>query len=205
MNGFAQFRDWRVMEGLEQFRYMRSDQIADMYFSNIKKKDQRIKKVSERMKKLHKRGLVKRFRFGCQPYVYTIDGTDYNRKTLHYLTVVDVLLQIQKLKPSYATLKWWTEKKFDDIICDLCLEYHNEFTHEHKFFFVEVELNSSGDVFEKISKYRRLFARRRRDIIKDDTLCIMFKEMPTRGDTERENEYQVKFMSLNNITAGWQW
>ena len=44
MNGFAQFRDWRVMEGLEQFRYMRSDQIADMYFSNIKKKTSELRR-----------------------------------------------------------------------------------------------------------------------------------------------------------------
>ena len=41
MQDFARARDMRIMEGLESFRYMRSDQIAEMCFTSIKKKDQR--------------------------------------------------------------------------------------------------------------------------------------------------------------------
>jgi len=196
----------RVMEGLEQFRYMRSDQIAELYFPTIRNKSQRIKKTSERMKKLFARGFVKRMRFGCEPYVYTIDGVSYSNKILHYLTIVDVLIQLQKIKPAGSVLRYETEIKFDDIICDLHLEYRNEFRQERKEYFIEIELNSSGDVIQKIEKYNRLFRARRRDNKINDGLYVLCSKVSAMGKIERGNlDMPVKVLLLSDLSAGWQW
>jgi len=206
MKDFARARDMRIMEGLESFRYMRSDQIAEMYFTSIKKKDQRIKKTSERMKKLFTRGFVKRFRYGCEPFIYTIDGVANTNKHIHYLTVVEVLIQLQKLKPAGSALRWETEVKFDDIICDLHLEYRNEFRKEKKEYFIEVELNSSGDVMQKIEKYRRLFRARKRGGKEDCRLCILCSKIAVVGKIERaELDIPVKAILLSDLSAVWTW
>jgi len=206
MRNFAQARDMRIMEGLESFRYMRSDQIAELYFANIRDKGQRGKKTSERMKKMFSRGLVRRFRFGCEPYVYTVEGASYSNKILHYLTIVDVLIQLQKIKPAGSVLKWETEIKFDDIITDLYVEYRNEFRHEQKNYFIEIELNSSGDIMQKIDKYYRLLRHRKRENISGDYLYILCLKMSVAVKIEGANyDFPVKALPLKDFEKDWQW
>lgn len=206
MKDFAQARDMRIMEGLETFRYMRSDQIAEIYFPTIKDKGQKVKKTSERMKKLHSRGFVKRFRFGCEPYVYTIDGVAYSNKIQHYVTIVDVLINLQKIKPIGSVLRWETEKKYDDIICDLHLEYSNEFRQEKKEIFIEVELNSSGDTIQKIEKYCRLFRARRREGMISDRLYVLCSKLPVVAKIETGNfDIPIKALPLTGFEKEWQW
>lgn len=179
MKSLAKSRDMKVMDGLETFRYMRSDQIADIYFTSIKKRDHRIKKVSERMKRLHSLGYVQRMRFPGEPYIYTLSGSAYNNKIQHYLTVVDVYITPQKLRPSGSVLRFETETKFSDLICDLWVEYRNEFRQEKKEFFIEVELNSSGDILEKIEKYQRLFRHRSHETERGIYLYILYSKIRT--------------------------
>ena len=197
------------MEGLETFRYMRSDQIAEMYFTTIINKSQRAKKTSERMKKLFARGFVKRFRYGCEPFIYTIDGVANTNKHLHYLTIVEVLIELQKLQknlPASSVLRWETEVKFDDIICDLHLEYRNGFRQETKEYFIEVELNSSGDVLAKIEKYRRLFRVRQRENKINDCLCVLCSKVSVVSKIERAGiEMPLKVMLLSDLSTGWTW
>jgi len=185
---------------------MRSDQIAEMFFTSIKKKEQRVKKTSERMKKLYARGFVKRFRYGCEPFIYTIDGVANTNKHLHYLTVVEVLIQLQKLKPVGSVLRWETEVKFDDIICDLHLEYRNEFRQEKKEYFIEVELNSSGDVMAKIDKYKRLFRARQRENKAGGCLCVLCSKVAVVAKIERGDwDIPVKAVLLSDLSTGWTW
>lgn len=44
-------------------------------------------------------------------------------------------------------------KVADDIITDLMISYRNEFRKESKIYYVEVELDSSGDIENKIRSY----------------------------------------------------
>jgi len=209
MKDFARARDRRVLEGLEEFRYMRSDQIAELYFANIKNSTQRTNKVSERMKKLLGQGLVKRFRYGCEPFIYTIDGVSNTNKHLHYLTVVEVMIELkkqQKKLPAGSVLRWESEVKFDDIICDLHIEYRNGFRGERKDYFIEVELNSSGDVLQKLDKYRRLFRARRREGAAGDCLYVLCSKVSTVGKIERaELDMPVVAMLLSDLPTGWTW
>ena len=206
MNTLARSRDMKILDGLEKFKYMRSDQIAEIYFTTIKKRDHRIKKTSERMKRLHAMEFVKRMRFPGEPYIYTIGGTAYNNKILHYLAVVDVYIALNKLKPSGSVLYFEPEIKFEDVICDLWVEHKNGFNNKHKEYFVEVELNSSGDISEKVQKYTRLFRHREREGKSGDQLYIIFnKERTGKQITASGNNMALKLIPLGSLETEWTW
>lgn len=108
--------------------------------------------------------------------------------------------------PAGSVLRWETEVKFDDIICDLHLEYRNEFRQEKKEYFIEVELNSSGDVIQKIEKYRRLFRARGREGKENDRLCVLCSKIAVVVKIERaEMDIPVKAILLSDLSAGWTW
>lgn len=197
-------RDVKVLDGLEKHRYLRSDQIAELYFQSIKDEGQRKKKVSERMKTMFKDGLVKRSRIGASPYIYYVEGSPYSHKMLHYLAIVDVWLEIKKHKQSGAAMYYEIEKNFGEVITDLYIEMNNQFTGEKKFYFVEVELNSSGRLEEKIKKYSLLFRVRSRQNNSDDKLVVVSRKAPLHQRTEPLALNNVAFYRLNELSQ-WKW
>lgn len=209
MRDFGAARDLRVLDGLETYKYMRTDQIAELYFTTIQDKGQRIKKCNDKMRKLFLKGFVKRFRVGCEPYIYTVDNSSFSNKVIHYLTVVDVIIELQELKknlPASSVLRWEAEEKIDDLICDLHLTYNNQFRHEEKDYFIEVELNSSGDVIQKINKYMRLFRSRRREGEKDDQLVVLCSKIHDVAKIKQARfDFPVKSMLIKDLGKKWTW
>lgn len=206
MRDFAVSRDRKVLDGLDTFRYLRSDQIADLYFTTIKDSGQRCKKTSERMRKMFVAGYVKRFRLGCEPFIYTVAGSQGSDKIQHYLAIADVMIALQRIKPAGSILNFDIEIKFDDLICDLWVSYRNEFRREQKEYFIEVELNSTGDVLQKIERYRRLLRARKHESKADDELYVLCRKNAVQRKIEgAEFDFPVKALPLMEFEKGWQW
>lgn len=154
-----QIRDRKLLEGIEKHRYLRSDQAAELYFPTIKHPKQKQNKARERLLLLYKNKLVNRARYPNEPYIYFTQGTSRSHKMEHYLTITDVLLKLQKQFPAGSHIKYEIEVKKEDVVTDLLIHYKNEFRREKYIFYIEVELNSSANIENKIKAYE--------DIIED--------------------------------------
>ncbi len=152
----APTRDEKLLEGIIKHKYLRTDQAAELFFKAIKDKRQRERKASTRLLKFHQAKMVNRFRFPGTPYIYTTSGTRYSPKILHYLTITDVLLELLPLFPASTRTEYEIELRQGEIITDLYLSYKNEFRGTFGELCIEVELDSSGSIFEKIAKYETL-------------------------------------------------
>jgi hypothetical protein len=206
MREYGKSRDEKILAGLEKFNYMRSDQIADIYFQSVKEPESRLKKTSERMRKMHARGYVQRFRFPSEPFIYTIAGNKYNTKINHYLAVVDVWRTLRGLKPSGGNLYCEVERKEENIITDLFIEYTNHFTGIKKEYYIEVELDSKGDILEKLEKYEALFWLRKARKQPEGYLCIIYKNKRTWGKIEAyEGEIPINILHLSEVRDKWTW
>jgi hypothetical protein len=150
---------------------MRTDQIAELYFKSIKNSDQRVSKARARLLKLYRGKMVNRARYPGEAYIYFTQGKADNRKRQHYLAITDVLLQIMAHLPAGSRVDYDIEVKRGQVITDLLIRYRNEFRKEQRTYYVEVELDSSGDIENKIRAYE--------DIIEDGTLIVACKHRRT--------------------------
>lgn len=196
-------RDSRLLAGLEKWRYMTTAQAAELYFKTIKNPAQRHNKARERLKKLHDRGLCYRMRIPGEHYIYSLSNKGYNHKVQHYLALVEVWLQLQTIKPSGTVLTCESEVRIDDLIIDLWVEAKNNFRNETRNYFIEVELNSSGDIKEKFFKYEALLWRRKRDFNQSGILVIATSKKLSGLSTE--SGISLKVVRLNNLAEDWQW
>ena len=205
MRDFAKNRDLKVLDGIVRHKYLRSDQIADMFFMSIAKKEYRVKKADSRLKILFDSGLVQRMRFRGEPYIYHHNGSAYSHKITHYLTIAEVWLILKELCPTGTVLHYEAEKNFDGLITDLYIESNNEFRKERKQYFIEIELESNGDIENKINKYSYLFKRRQREKITGDTLYILHKKKSVAGKLEGyKNEMNLKLLNIHELHK-WEW
>ena len=149
-------RDLKMIEGIEKHKYLRTDQAAELYFQAIKNRQQRISKARSRLLMLYKHKLLQRARFPNEPYIYFIHGSTRSHKMNHYLTITDVLLQILPLLPASSKINYDIEIKTGSQITDLLLTYSNEFRKEKRIYYIEVELDSSGDIESKIRAYENI-------------------------------------------------
>lgn len=151
-----ELRDKRLLEGIEMHHYMSSDQAAEMYFQAIKDPKQRKAKASARLLKLYKNRLVNRARYPGDPYVYFIQGGKYSHKMNHYLAITDVFLQVRDCFPAGSHISYEIEYQQGAVTTDLFIKYSNEFRGEKQNYWFEVELDSSGDIIEKVKRYEML-------------------------------------------------
>lgn len=205
MREYGKSRDERILVGLDKFRYMRSDQIADIYFQSVKNPESKLKKTSERMRKMHEKGYVQRFRFPSEPFIYTIAGNKYSTKINHYLAIVDVWRKLVSLKPYGGSIYCLVERKEENVITDLYVEYTNNLANIKKEYFIEVELDSAGDVLEKVQNYEALFWSRRIKGKPEGCLYILYKHKRTLGKLEaHKGEIEFKALHLSEMDA-WIW
>lgn len=192
-----QIRDLKVLEGVEKHRYLRVDQAAELYFQTVRNPDQRRKKAAARLLVLHRAKLVQRTRYPGDPYIYYIQGNRYSHKLQHYLAITDVLLQIKDLAPASSKLDYDIEVTQGNIITDLVINYRNEFRQEKKTYYVEVELNSSGDILEKIRKYEEL------DF--DNSVLVIIHKHRRTVEKIQSNKYiiPVRCVDLARIADQW--
>ncbi|NLC72391.1 MAG: hypothetical protein GX684_01255 [Ruminococcaceae bacterium] len=154
MRAIAQSRDQKLLDGIIKHKYLRTDQAAEIYFSNIKDKHQRRQKASTRLLRLYQKHLVQRFQFPGEPFIYTCSGTKYSPKIHHYMAINDVLIQFLSLVPNGSRLEYEIEHPLgENIIADLFMHYTNEFRGTQRNLCIEVELENTADIQAKITKY----------------------------------------------------
>ena len=139
---------------------------------------QRRKKASGRLLKLYQHKLVNRARYPGEPYIYFIRGGKYSHKINHYLAITDVLLQIRPLVPAGSKLTYDGEVNQGDVITDLAVYYSNQFRGERLTYWFEIELDSTGDIVEKVRKYE--------DLDLEGSLVIAYKHPRTAAKVEQE-------------------
>jgi hypothetical protein len=186
----TQTRDARLLALLEKHRYMTTHQAAALLFDKtIKSKVQSQKKASERLKTLYKIGLIPaRYRIPQQPYIYAAKKGEYNHLVQHYLTIVDVWIELVNARPSGVTLYSEVEMQFDDVRTDLYVEYINSFTNDKRQYFIEIERNNSANLQEKVGRYYGLFLGRHNP---GDRLVFVCNQRRTLGQIERyQNEFK---------------
>lgn len=205
MRATGQSRDARLLSALEKYRYMTTLQAAELYFKTIKKSDQRLKKANDRLKTLYDRGLCHRMRIPNEYFIYTLQNKGYNHKVQHYLAIVDIWIKLLQLRPSGVALYSKVEsRQHHNIITDLHIEYSNEFRKERRDYFIEVELESSGDIKDKCKKYEVLEWARRDDNKPPCVLCIIYKNKSTVSEIEGlEFDIPVKCYPIS--LEGWKW
>lgn len=154
MRAIAQNRDQKLLDGIIKHKYLRTDQAAEIYFSNIKDPHQRRQKASTRLLRLYQKHLVQRFQFPGEPFIYTCSGTKYSPKIHHYMAINDVLIDLLSLVPNGGRFKHDIECPLgENIVADIYVHYTNEFRGIKRNLCFEVELESTADIFSKITKY----------------------------------------------------
>lgn len=155
------------------------------------------KKAAARLLVLYRAKLIQRTRYPGDPYIYFVSGNRYSHKLQHYLTITDILLQIIKLAPAGSKIDYDIEVSQGDVITDLLIKYSNEFRKEKRTYCIEVELDSSGDIIEKIRKYEDLD-------LEDSILVIICKHRRTI-DKIQSSQYiiPVRCIDLAHITDQW--
>lgn len=206
MHTYGTSRDSRVLDGLERWRYATSAQIAEMYFKTVKNPQFRQQKANERLKKLYDRGFCHRMRVPGENYIYSLKSGTYHHKIPHYLSLVDVWVTLNKLRPSGANLSSQIEVKFEGLVCDLWIEHTNSFKGEKKEYFIEVELNSSGDIVQKIKKYEALFWARNMENKPNSVLVLLYKNKRTVSQLEGHTfDLPLKVIALERLESEWTW
>ena len=181
-----QTRDMKVLEGIEKHKYLRTDQAAELYFQAIKDPVQRVSKARTRLLMLHRQKLLKRARFPGEHFIYFTHGNTRSHKMNHYITITDIFLQLKKNFPASSNIDYDIEVKHGDIITDLVIDYKNEFREEHARYYVEVELDSSGDVEAKIRAYEEV-------LDQQDKLVVVCKHHRTAAKIQA-NKYIIPVM-----------
>lgn len=186
-----QARDMKLLEGIEKHRYLRADHAAQLYFqSTIKKPEQQQSKARERLLMLYRNKLVDRARYPNEPYIYFTKGSPRSHKMNHYLAITEVLIKIIKQLPASSKIEYDIEVQHGEVITDLVIYYKNNFRKEEFTLYVEVELDSSADIEQKIRAYE--------ESITDGVLIVVAKHPATiKRIKEIDTNLQVVGTSLD--------
>lgn len=207
---FGKDRDQRILKGLEKFKYMNTSQIAELYFSNtIKAPDQQLKKACERMKRMYDRGYVQRFRFPAEPFIFTIKGSKFSNRMQHYLMITECWLVLNRMRPAGGVLSCEVEipQGENTVITDLLVEYKNGFRGENKLYWIEVENDSNGDIFEKLAGYEELQWVRKAEGSKEGQLVIICKKNATfqKAQSYTSQALPVRAIHYDSLATEWIW
>lgn len=198
MRAIARARDQKLLDGVIKHKYLIPEQAAELFFTNIKNSEYRKKKAAARLLTLHRHKLINRFRVPGDPFIYTANGSKYSTKMVHFLAITDVLLEIRKLLPSSSSFDYEIEYRHHNVVTDLYISYSNGFRGESGEYFIEVELESSGDIMEKIQKYER--------ILEKEKLIIVCKHHRLVERIRSEDYYiPVQAIDLPYIKEQWAW
>lgn len=156
---------------------------------------------------MFKKGWVQRMRFPNEPYIYTLDKPHYSHKLNHYLMLVDVWITIRDMAPGQSKLTCEPEKHFESVITDLYIEYRNDFRKESAQYFVEVELDSSNTIKDKVMRYAVTLYNRQSEGYRNDRLVILHKKKisPQEVTGLDRLKFDVQFIPLGELTAKWIW
>lgn len=211
---FGKTRNYEILSGLEKFHYLTTNQIAELYFqkdsdnnTGISNPLQRTQKTTEVMKKLYKQGFINRYRFPPEPYVFYSKSTKYTTHIGHYLTIASCWIILNKLIPLDTTLTCEVEYKQDNIITDLFIHKitKNQFRHDEKYYYLEIENKSTADILEKIKQYETLAWIKQMNNEPIGILNIIFAGNIPKKITNTQFNFPVNLISFNNLEVSWKW
>lgn len=206
MHNYGKSRDNKILEGLDKFHYMNTNQIASLYFQTIKNPFQRQQKASERMKKMFDRGYVSRFKFPSEPFIFTTKGNKYNTRIQHYMMMVDVWIYLQANRPSGSVISCEVEVKQANVITDLIINYKNNFRNQNKIYYIEVENESTGNIIEKIKGYESLIWQLKTENQPIGQLIIVYKKQSLQKKILSHTfEIPIKTIYIQNFSQQWEW
>jgi hypothetical protein len=198
VRSIAVTRDQKLLDGIMKHKYLIPGQAGELFFTTIENDVYREKKAAARLLSLYRKKLINRFRVPGDPFIYTASGSRYSTKMIHYLAITDVLLEIKKLLPSSSALEYEVEYHHNNVIADLYICYSNHFRGESREYFIEVELESSGNIIDKIQKYERF--------IENEKLIIVCKHHRVVERIRSEEYYiPVQAIDLQYIKEQWHW
>lgn len=209
-------RNYEILEGLEKFHYLTTNQIAELYFQKNNTNDkigiinptQRIQKTTDTMNKLFKKGFVNRYRFPPEPYVYYLKTSKFTTHINHYLMIVNCWILLNKLKPLDTTLTCKVQTKQEDIlITDLLVHKitKNQFRSDEKVYFLEIENKSTGDIIQKIKQYEQLFWIRETNKDIPNILTIVFADRIPKKLININFNCPVILTTFNDFKNDWKW
>ena len=196
-------RDQQILEAIYKHRYLRTDHIAEMFFKTIKNKEYRQKKAAARLRALHKQKLLNRAKFPSEPYIHYIGASKFSAKMMHYLAINDVYVAATKNLPSgTVVLDYKIEYAQDNIQTDLYFLTENKFTDTTKRYYIEVELDSSASIENKIMSYEEFLMDMENENKENAHLIIVYKNK--RSLSDKQFDIPVHFINLRNIEE-WKW
>lgn len=147
-------RDRSIIASVEEQGCLDTEQIRIMHFSGLKY-GRRI--AQKRLLSLHKRGRVNRARLSIgHPYYYYIGRQ--GRQVEHRLGVNWIRVwMVAKLETWERMHSFEYEVDYGILRTDGFAAVKNKMTGAFKFYFVEYDNAASGNPFDKVEKYNKLF------------------------------------------------
>lgn len=144
-------RDKKIIQALQIFRFMSRDQIANLFFADVKKP---ITSANFVLKRLRREKYIDAY-VANQPYIYFPEPSilkKNSQKIKHYLAIVDFYIGVCKYE--YPTI-FEVEKRYSPgyVQPDIFMIWQG------RLFFVEVQLSrySSKVMKEKLNRYVNYF------------------------------------------------
>jgi hypothetical protein len=144
-------RDKKIIEALKLFRCMKRDQIARLFFKNLKNP---ITATNLVLKRLRRDGYIDA-NVNMQPYVYFLNPSTVKKdsqKLNHYLSIVDFYIELCEFQ---VPTDFQVEKRHGNSFMqpDIFMKWGDH------YFFVEIQLSryTTEIMDEKIQRYRDYF------------------------------------------------
>lgn len=204
---FGKSRYNKILQGLEDFKYLTTPQIAELYFQTIKNPLQRKQKTTTVMKKLSTRGYINHSRFYPESYVYTLKGNKFTTHVDHYLLIANTWIIIRKLVPASSVLTYKVNTKQENVITDLLINYKNEFRRDNKIFYIEVENKSTADITDKIKQYESLnwMNKMNNNLIGKLIIIYQSNNVPNKLKDYQSTEIEIQTIPYNELESRWKW
>ncbi|MCZ8497512.1 replication-relaxation family protein [Priestia megaterium] len=179
-------RDKKILEGLALFRCMSRDQIAEIFFKNLKNP---VTATNLVLKRLRRDGHIDA-NTDIQPYIYFLNPSTVKKdsqKLNHYLAIVDFYIQLCEFQ---VPTEFQVEKRYGNSFMqpDVFMEWNK------KSFFVEIQRSRyTTDIMgEKIQRYLDYFNHR------GWNSCSSNSNTPLIWIVSR-SPYQLKVKNMNII------
>ena len=150
-------RDREILLITERLQAVSAEQIKVLLFSNQK---HGLRKSQERLQKLYSRGKIKRWRGSPnESYIYFTERKNGKHGRMEHLILLNwVYVWLRKTIKNWEEVwRWDLEQDYGILQCDAFVGIKNKITEKTRFMFVELDRAESGNEFDKIRKYCKLY------------------------------------------------
>ncbi|MCL5289781.1 MAG: replication-relaxation family protein [Firmicutes bacterium] len=147
-------RDRNICSLIEARQALDTEQVRVIVFPGMKCGR---RKAQERLKALHDRGRLNRWRPGPEsPYIYYVGKKHGRIEHLVALNWVYVWM-VKSVKSWEEITRWDYEQDYGILQADAFCMVRNTVTNKLRMWFVELDRAESGNLFDKVRKYNDLY------------------------------------------------